>query len=100
MRHIQLPISGIEHAFRARVCDSCAHRTPVDGPHNHRACQDNCGQFQSIVPLYQAAAGLDPMIADVPTALKHLMPVAHGPINWPPARRAKVIRLIQQFLAT
>jgi hypothetical protein len=98
MRRLSLPVSGVEYAFRAHVCDQCAHRTPVDGPNGHRACQDACGQYQAVPALLDVARRLDPMIASIPQALKNRMPVRGPGVNWAPGRRRKVIRLIQKYL--
>lgn len=98
MRRFSLPVIGLEYAFRARVCDHCPHRSPVDGPNGHRACQDACGQYQALPALQEVARHLDPMIASVPGALKHHMPTSGPGVNWAPGRRRKVIRLIQDHL--
>ena len=98
MRRVSLPVSGLEYAFRAQVCDHCTHRTPLNGPNRQRACQDNCGQYHALPALYDVATRLDPMIASVPDALKDHMPTTGPGQTWPAARRAKVVRLIQDYL--
>ena len=98
MRRQSLPVAGIEHGFRAQVCAHCARGTPAEGPNGRRACEDTCGQFQSIPRLLWAAAWIDPMIGSVPDALKRHMPVTGGAVNWPPRRRQKLISLITESL--
>ncbi len=98
MRSLSLPVTGLEYAFRTQVCDHCSQRTPVDGPNGERACQSACGQYEALPVLYDVASRLDPMIASVPDALKHHMPVTGPIVDWAPARRRKVIRLIQNYL--
>jgi hypothetical protein len=83
--------------FRAQVCDHCTHRTPVTGPNGERECQSTCGQYQAVPTLYDIASRLDPMIASVPDALNHHMPVTGGTVQWPARRRQKVIGLIRRY---
>ena len=87
MQRHALPIAGIEYAFRSEVCGRCPHRTPVTGAHGERACQDTCGQYHALPGLVQMASRLDPMIASVPAALRHHMPVTRAAIAWPARRR-------------
>jgi len=98
MRRRSLPIAGIEYAFRTEVCDHCPHRTPVTGANGQRACQDTCGQYHAVPALVEMACRLDPMIASIPEALRHHMPVTRAAVTWPARRRQKVIALIQRYL--
>jgi len=98
MRTVSLPVAGFEYMFRAQVCDHCPHRTPVDGPNGHRACQDACGQYLAVPALYDVARRLDPMVGHVTEALKDHMPTSGPGVNWAPGRRRKVIGLIRKYL--
>jgi hypothetical protein len=98
MARLALPVSGLQYQFRNQVCDHCAHRTPISGPNHERDCQATCDQYHAVPELFAVASRLDPMIANVPEALKDHMPVTGDGLTWPARRRQKVIGLIRRYL--